>query len=113
MSRVPVWWSMIPTTMKSARLERGMGDEEHPAGGRGVGRARTEQDHHQAELAHRAEREEQLQVVLTESAQAAEQQGGAAHREDQRPPEAAASANAGAKRPIRYTPAVTMVAECR
>ena len=67
-------------------LERGVGDEEHPPRGRRSRCAGPEQDHHEAELADGAEREEQLQVVLTKGAQTAEQQRRGAHREHERPP---------------------------
>ena len=80
MSRVPVWWSMIPTTMNSVALNSGVRDEQHPPRGRRGGRAGAEQDHEQAELADRAERQEQLQVVLAKRSQPAEHQGAATRR---------------------------------
>ena len=111
MSRVPVWWSMIPTTMNSAALNAACATSSaQPAASRRGG-ARAEQHDEQAELADRAEGEEQLEVVLAEGAEPAEDEGAAAARG--RAAARGPSANIGANRATRNTPAVTIVAEWR
>ena len=113
MSRVPVWWSMIPTTMKSVALNAAWATSSIQPAVVAAGVPGAEQDHHEAELADGAEREEQLEVVLAQGAQAAEHHRGAADGEHERPPAAGGRRTPGRSGPIRYTPAVTIVAECR
>ena len=114
MSRVPVWWSTMPTTMNSAALN----DARGRAGGRtpaavAAGVPDAEQHHQEAELADRAVGEQQLEVVLAQRAQAA------GHHRDERPTVRTSGRQTprrrtpGANRATRYTPAFTIVAECR
>ena len=53
-------------------LERGVGEEQHAAGDHRRRRAPAEHGDHEAELADRAVRQQQLEVVLAQGPQAAE-----------------------------------------
>ena len=75
MSRVPVAWSMMPTTMNSAALN--MACAHNIANPASIRVAATDADHQgdEPELADRAERQDQLEVVLAHGAPAGQQHG--------------------------------------
>ena len=61
------------------RLEERVAEQQRETGERGVARAEAEHDGEQAELAHRAERQDALEVGLAQRLESAEQ-----HRERRR-----------------------------
>ncbi len=86
-SRVPRWWSTMPTTMKAAALKAPWASSiTQPAV---VGRRSAPAEHgdHQPELADRAEGEEQLEVVLAQRPQPAADHRHDADGDDHRAPQ--------------------------
>ena len=63
-----VWWSTMPTTMNAIALNRAWARSRRMPGLRRRWRPGAEQHDEEAELAHRAEGEEQLEVVLAQCA---------------------------------------------
>ena len=83
------------------RLEQRVAEQQREAGERGIPRAEAEHDGQQAELAHRAERQDALEVGLAQRLESAEQ-----HRERRRARSRSAAragrpAKTGASRAIR------------
>ena len=72
MSRVPVWWSTMPTTMNSAALNAAWATSSTQPAVVAAGVPAPNRIIMQAELADGAEREQQLEVVLAQRAEAAE-----------------------------------------
>ena len=71
---------------EQARLEQRVPEQEGEPGERGIPRPVSEHHGEQAELAHRAEREDALQVGLAQRLDAAEQHREDAERDQHRPP---------------------------
>ena len=85
-SRVPVAWSMTPTVRKSVDLNSACAMVIDQPGRGELLAAGADEHHEEAELADRAEREQQLQVGLAERAVAADEHRRRAEAEHDRPP---------------------------
>ena len=85
-SRVPDWWSMMPTTRNRVALKSPWASRSAESGERGVGSAQAHHHGEEAELAHRAVSKDQFDVGLPQRPVPAYQHRCQAQPKDQRQP---------------------------